>query len=121
MKTTLRGLLRMKPCFGVCSQILGQRAKLSLVRLLFAVLTAHLAFSQITRPDPLVDVEVLEEITPLEYEARRRAANSDENLPDTNFQRGTSYVGFKLKDLWTSALQLQSKRLCFKREHLFCS
>lgn len=51
--------------------------------------------------DPLVDVEVLEEISPLEYEARRRASNSDE-LADTGFHRSVSFAGFKLKSLWTT-------------------
>ncbi|CAE7449016.1 Kcnh1 [Symbiodinium sp. CCMP2456] len=51
--------------------------------------------------DPLVDVEVLEEISPLEYEARRRASNSDE-LADTGFHRSLSFAGFKLKSLWTT-------------------
>ena len=54
------------------------------------------------RFDPLVDVEVLEEISPLEYEARRRASNSDE-LADTGFHRSVSFAGFKLKSLWTTA------------------
>ncbi|CAE7687127.1 HCN2 [Symbiodinium pilosum] len=53
--------------------------------------------------DPFLDVEVLEEITPVEYEARRRAANSEEALQqDNSFQRHASYAAFKLKDLWTS-------------------
>ena len=56
-----------------------------------------------SRFDPLVDVEVLEEISPLEYEARRRASNSDE-LADTGFHRSVSFAGFKLKSLWTTAV-----------------
>ena len=67
------------------------------------------------RLDPFLDVEVLEEITPVEYEARRRAANSDEALQqDNSFQRHASYAAFKLKDLWTSAAWTAQVYLCRK-------
>ena len=49
-----------------------------------------------------MDVEVLEEISPLEYEARRQAANGSENIASDSYNRGITSV-FKLKDLWASA------------------